>query len=397
MLDISHNLFCVFVIYLFLQQPLLELEERVFEMTGLAMAARDADEADDNMSASGDNKEEARQELIQLAWKKIANRLLRIPAKGHVKIRQTVVEAIAAARKAQQPNVVAELRSALLQFHPEAANACKKATLEILDSHGGYDDADDEDDDEEEGETEEEDVPKVEDHPEEGVSSQLCAEAVIMNSSLDGQEDASRADWIDAVKRCKTISKFASLAAAFVRKATEKLEKLETENDKLSDILEVWEKAASGKKKKTDDIQEPSEVWANVHFTDDFCLAKVEEYPWWPAKKCVAKDSKLAASLDSLDRALVSFVGESGGIRVVKKEGLRLFSETLPSDEDTSSTSVSVVARPKEIRTQLDDCMTMARRIIRGKEKKAAKAAKKKKKSFVTDVESTKEEKKLAT
>jgi hypothetical protein len=362
------------------------LEERLFEMTGLAMAARDADEADENMSASED-KEEARQELIQLAWKKIVNRLFRIPAKAHVKIRQVVVEAIAAARKAQQPHVVAELRSALLQFHPEAAGACKTATLEILERHGGYDDADDEDDDDEE-EIEEEDAPKEEDRPEEGVSSQLCAEAVILNSSLDGQEDASRADWIDAVKRCKTISKFASLAAAFVRKATEKLEKLETENDKLSDILEVWERAVAGKRKKTD-IKEPSEVWANVQFTDDFCLAKVEEYPWWPAKKCVAKDENLAASLESLDRALVSFVGESGGIRVVKKEGLLPFSETLP-EEETSA------ARPKELRTQLDDCMTMARRIIRGKEKKAAKAAKKKKKSVVCDVEGM-EEKKLST
>jgi hypothetical protein len=362
------------------------LEERVFEMTGLAVAARDADEADDNMSASED-KEEARQELIQQAWKKIANRLYGLPAKAHSKIRHAVVEAIAAARKAQQPNVVAELRSALLLFHPEAPGACKKATLEMLERHGGYDDADDEDDEDEE-DNEEEDAPKEDDHPEEGVSSQLCAEAVILNSSLDGQEDASRADWIDAVKRCKTISKFASLAAAFCRKATEKLEKLETENEKLSDILEVWEKVAAGKKKKTD-AKEPSEVWANVECTDEFCLAKVEEYPWWPAKKCVAKNEKLAASLESLDRALVSFVGESGGIRVVKNEGLLPFSETLPED-DTSS------AHSKEIRTQLDDCMTMARRIIRGKEKRAAKAAKKKKKSMVFDVDS-KEEKKLAT
>jgi hypothetical protein len=381
------------------------LEERVFEMTGLAMAARDTDEADDNMSASED-KEEARQELIQLAWKKIANRLHRIPAKAHVKIRQVVVEALAAARKAQQPNVVAELRSALLQFHPEAAGICKTATCEILERHGGYDDADDEDEDDEEDNNEEEDAaPKEDQLPEEGVSSQLCTEAVILNSSLDGQEDASRLDWIDAVKRCKTISKFASLAAAFVRKATEKLEKLETENAKLSDILQVWEKAAAGKKKNTDIIKEqPSEVWANVRFTDEFCLAKVEEYPWWPAKKCVAKNEKLAASLESLDRALVSFVGESGGIRVVKKkEGLRPFSEealALLLDEDTSS-----VLRPKEIRTQLDDCMTMARRIIRGKVKKAAKAAKKKKKSSMVSSNNNnnnnntevKEEKKLAT
>jgi hypothetical protein len=71
------------------------LEERVFEMTGLAMATLDADEADDNMST---NPEEEKEEQLQLAWKKLIHRLWNVPAKAHSKIRQAVVEAIAAAR-----------------------------------------------------------------------------------------------------------------------------------------------------------------------------------------------------------------------------------------------------------------------------------------------------------
>ena len=361
-------------------------------MTGLATAAEDAEEADDNMSETHDSSEKAKQEQEEIAWKKLISRLYRIPAKAHVKIRQTVVEAIAAARKAHQTPIVAELRSALLQFHPEAAGGCKSEALEILERHGGFVvDVDEEEDEEEEESEEQDDTPKVPEKAETGLASQLCAEAVILNSSLDGQEDASRADWIDAVKKTKTISKIASLTSAFVRKATEKLEKMEVESERLSEVMESWEKAAGRKKNATGaNVRETSEVWANVHFTDEFCLAKVENYPWWPAKKCIPKEERVSSMLESSDRTLVSLVGESGGLRVVKKDDLLPFSETLP-EEDFSNHS-------KEIRTQLEECMTMARRIIRGKEKKAARAAKKRKKSSTPGADNDfKEEKKLAT
>jgi hypothetical protein len=107
---------------------------------------------------------------------------------------------------------------------------------------------------------------------------------------------------------------------------------------------------------------------------DDFCLAKVENYPWWPAKKCTPKDKKLIDSLNSLERTLVSLVGERGGLRVVQTKDLVPFSETPPEDENLSS-------HPKETRTQLEECMAITRRIIRGKTKKASRQTKKKKKS----------------
>jgi hypothetical protein len=364
----------------------LQLEKRIFEMSGLATASNDADEADDNMSTS---PEETEKEKLQLSWKKTINRLKYFPAKAHSKIRQTVVESIAAARKAQLPLVVAQLREALLQFHPDAAGACKTVALEVLVKHGDYDDADDDDDDD--LELDDEDEPKenaAAKQTEGGITSSLCAEAVILNSSLDGQEDASRVDWIAAVKKVKTVSKMASLVTAFCSKASEKLEKIEYETSSLNKALRAWQKASQRKKPSNEDIKEPSEVWANVNFTNDFCLAKVQDYPWWPAKICVAKDKELAESLSTLGRTLVSLVGESGGLRVVKTEELAPFSETPPED-------AGYMNQPKDIRTQLDECMTMTRRIIRGRDKKAARASRKKLKTS-TDNE-FKEEKKLAS
>jgi len=360
-------------------------------MSGLAMAAQDAIEADDNMSASPDDDNKEQQ--LQLAWKKLVYRLHRLPAKAHSKIRHLVVDAIAAARKAQQGMVVTQLREALLQFHPEAAGACKAAALEILEQHGGYDD-DDDDDEGDEMEEDEQDAGDEEarkQQSEVGLSSVLSFEGVILNSSLDGREDASRTDWIAAVKKCKTISKLGALAAGFCSKASAKLMKLETEQEAFMEAIESWEKASSLRKKSNKPSNmEASEVWTHVTFTNDFCLAKVEDYPWWPAKKCIVKDENVARSLEKLERTVVSLVGESGGLRVVTKEGILPYSETSPEDEDLST-------QRKEVRTQLDECKAMARRIIRGKEKKSKKSSKGSKKSSVGYSGEVKEEKKLAS
>jgi hypothetical protein len=346
----------------------------VFEASGLAMAAKDADEADDNMSTSPEDEEEQ----IKFAWKKLIHRLKRLPAKANAKIRQCVIEGIAAARKAHNNVVVAQLREALLQYHPEAAGLCKTTALEVLVEHGDYDDQDD-DDDEEDDDDDKDDVVEEDRESatktqtaESGIASVLCAEAVTLISSLDGQEDASRQDWISAVKKTKTISKMAALVSAFCNNAAAKLEKMESEQVALSDVMAAWGTSDSSRKKKGYQyaIGEPSEVWANVDFSDEFCLVKVDTYPWWPARKCSPKDATLASQLQSLGRVFVSLIGESGGLRVVKEDALLPFSETLPPDEDLGS-------QPREIRNQLDDCMAMARRIVRGKLKKKTSKGKK--------------------
>lgn len=338
----------------------------MFEITGLAMAAKDSADADDNMSTSGEEENAEKESKERRAWKKTINKLYSLPSKRHVMIREIVVEAIAAARKAQLKDVVGQLRTALLEFHPNAAGACKTAALKVLDLHGGYD----EEDDDEEGEEEaNEDTPEAD---EAETPSALSAEAVIVNSSLDGIEDAGHVDWVDAVKSARTLSRMATLVTAFVHRASGKLRKLQEEHDALMKALATWEKdeerrfknQAKGNifKKSSKAAAEPSEVWAHVNFTDEICMAKVEDYPWWPAKKCMAKDVDLEASLKTLGRCLVSVVGESGGIRVVETSAIREFTGNLVEDEDTDMSGFS-----KETRTQLDECMAMARRILRAR------------------------------
>ena len=349
------------------QRPLLDLEKRIYQITGLAMSAKDAADADDNMSASGEEDDAEKDSKEKRAWKKIINKMRNLPSKRHTVIREMVVEAISAARKAQLKVVVGQLRAALLGFHPNAAGACKAAALKVLDSHGGYD-YDDDDDDEEEDANDDAAEPE---EPE--IPSSLCAEAVIVNSSLDGIEDAGHIDWVDAVKSGKTLSRMACLVTAFVKRAKQKLVKVQEEQDALIKAVSVWEKEEErhlrnqSKSNGNKEIaRKPSnfvvsEVWANVRFTDEIVMTKVEPYPWWPAKKCIPRNADLEASLVSINRCLVSLVGESGGLRVVETSAIRPFTGKLVEAEE--GTDMNHVA--KDTKTQLDDCMAMARRILR--------------------------------
>ena len=339
---------------------MLELESRVFEATGLAMVAKETDEADENMSTSPQDEEES----IQDAWKKIIYRLTRVPAKSYTKIHAALVEAIAAARKAQNTAVVAELKHALVEYHPEAASYCKEEALKVLEKHGGYEEDTDYESDAEGNEMDVDKNPGQATKPtdQSDLTSCLCAEAIILNSSLDGQEDASRVDWIRAVKQTRTMSKLAAYVSAFVNKASAKVEKMEEEHSALVDAMNSWGKSRQKKKKGNAD-PELSEVWANVKFSDEYCFVKIEEYPLWPARKCVPKDDELAAELESVDRLLVSLVGERGALRVVKTDACVPFSDTLPEGEDPS-------AHPRDIRNQLDEAMNITRRVVRGQKKK---------------------------
>lgn len=321
------------------------------------MVAKETDEADDNMSTSPQDKEEK----IQEAWKKPIHRLNRVPAKAYTKIHAALVEAIAAARKAQNTVVVAELKHALVEYHPEAASYCKEEALKVLEKHGGYEeDSDDESEDEEnEMEVQTEQAAKAIDGSD--LTSCLCAEAIILNSSLDGQEDVGRVDWIRAVKQTRTISKLAALVSAFVNKASAKVEKMEEEHSTLLDALNAWGKSRSKKKKSAG--PEVSEVWANVNFSDEFCFVKIDDYPLWPARKCIPKDDELSSELEAVDRILVSLVGERGALRVVKTEACVPFTETLPEGEDLS-------AHTRDIKNQLDEAMKVTRRVLRCQQKK---------------------------
>ena len=355
---------------------MLYLERRIFEITGLAMAAKDSHDADDNMSADGEAEDaDQKDSKEKRAWKKIIHKMRFEPSKRHTIIREMVVAAIAAARKSQLKAVVSQLRAALLEFHPNAAGACKASALKVLESHGGYE-YDDEDDEDEEDATDE----AAADNEEPEIPSSLCAEAVIINSSLDGIEDAGHTDWVDAVKSARTLSRIACLVTAFAVRAKEKLNKMQEEQADLLKAVGVWEKEHERHLKnvsksnaetvaKRPSSYVVSEVWANVSFSDEIVMVKVEPYPWWPAKKCFARDTALRSSLETVGRWLVSLIGENGGLRVVETTMVRPFTGTLVEIEE----GLDMSDVTKEIKAQLDDCMAMARRVLRSRSKNGTK------------------------
>jgi len=347
-----------------LRQPLLQLEARVANITNIDMVLRDENIADDNMSTDSSDEDQAKKERLERAWKKLVHRVRETPTKRHGQIRELVVAAISAARKAHLPAIVAQLRDALLLYHPNAAGDCKAAAIKVLEENGDYDGFDDDDvssDDEEEDAVNEDQPAETEEVP-----SVLCAEAAVMKCSLDGSVDGQRTDWIDAVRACKSISRLAALTTGFVQDAMEKLQKIELEQADLTDALARWEKDEERREKNTKakSFKGPSEVWANVRYTDEIVMAKAEDYPWWPAKKCIPKDPAVAEALSKVHRCLVSLVGEKGGLRVIKNEDLKPFTGNTIEEED------GLAEFPKTTRNELDECMAMARRILRGKKKR---------------------------
>lgn len=342
-----------------LRQSLLDLEKRVAELTNIAQATHDADVADDNMSVEDHDEQDT--ETIEKAWKKKVDLIRSMPAKKHVQVRDALVAAIAAARKAHLPDVVSELRAALLLYHPNAAKDCKDAAVEVLLKHGDYDRSDDDDDDEE---IEAEDSSEEKEEKEE--VSVLSTEAVTLRSCLGGSDDATRADWVDAVKACKTLSRLGALSAAFCSDANKRLKQINVDRENLLAALPVWDREVKSRKKSKSKIA-ASEVWANVRLTDEICMARGEGFSWWPARRCEAKDRSLTASLDGVDRCLVALFGEMGGIRVVIKD------EVVPFDGDVPAADEDDAPFTKEIRGQFDDNMAMARRILRSLKKRKKK------------------------
>jgi hypothetical protein len=310
---------------------------------------------------SVEDHDEQDTETIEKAWKKKVDLIRSMPAKKHVQVRDALVAAIAAARKAHLPDVVSELRAALLLYHPNAAKDCKDAAVEVLLKHGDYDRSDDDDDDEE---IEAEDSSEEKEEKEE--VSVLSTEAVTLRSCLGGSDDATRADWVDAVKACKTLSRLGALSAAFCSDANKRLKQINVDRENLLAALPVWDREVKSRKKSKSKIA-ASEVWANVRLTDEICMARGEGFSWWPARRCEAKDRSLTASLDGVDRCLVALFGEMGGIRVVIKD------EVVPFDGDVPAADEDDAPFTKEIRGQFDDNMAMARRILRSLKKRKKK------------------------
>jgi len=200
----------ILLLFYVVKDPLIELEQRIYSLTGLQRAVNEADEANDNMSTGSmdaEQKEEEKLEKIQSAWKKKLYSLNFIPTKRASVIREVLISAIAIARKGQLEEVLQDLRGALQLHRPGAAGRAKQEALSVLEKHGGYD----LDEDVDESFDIEDDLAESDDGEEDEDSSNyesyLCAEAMVLTGCLEGDNNADRVDWREAVMGCKTLSR----------------------------------------------------------------------------------------------------------------------------------------------------------------------------------------------
>jgi hypothetical protein len=205
------HLFCLFLKN---QEPLLDLEKRVYSIIGLERAVLEADDANDNVSV-GSNDEETSQEQkalekeerIQLAWKKKISSLYYIPTKRASAIREVLIDAIKIARKGKLEEVLHDLRQALNLHRPSAAGRARQMAFSVLEKYGGY--VADGDMDESPDDDIEFTDPDVEEEDDDSKNiSYLCGESMMLMGCLEGDSNADRVDWKDAVTGCKTITRY---------------------------------------------------------------------------------------------------------------------------------------------------------------------------------------------
>jgi len=339
-----------------LKPPLLQLEERTACITHLIVANQDVDLADDNISVN--TNVPSGTEPPELPWKRCVYQVRGTASKRAASIRDTLASAISCARKAHLPEVVSKLRAALLLYRPGAAGEAKTAALKVLADHGGYDPEEDEFMGKKENATSTTEDTKL--------PSMISQEAEVL------KEDTPRSEWRASVEQAKTLRRLAILLIAFCRHAATKLSQLVDQRDALKQALDVWHKDLERKSRKnlnkykaTEEFQAPSEVWAPVDFLPSICMAQVQKFPWWPARKCVLQNTDDQAVLEQANYCLVSLVGEMGALRLVHINHI----------QDFAGDAIRVVGeriRPN-MRSQLDDCLAMARRLQRAYDKEGDK------------------------
>jgi len=129
------------------------------------------------------------------------------------------------------------------------------------------------------------------------------------------------------------------------------------DKERLTEAIEYWKggsktrnrkSKSKASKKKRDKYNSSTEIWADISPTERFVMAKVEGYPWWPARLCTAKDSCIAVSLRELDRALISFVGEHHLHIIRKEDDMHNFTGEVIED-DLSKYSSDTTKKLKEV------------------------------------------------
>ena len=193
-----------------LKGTLVELEARVYDITGQAKAVREVDVASENISIvsdgtqveeSEDLKATKRKEKTKALWMDKIFSLNVIATKRAALIRDVIISAIAIARKGDLHDVVEDLQSALKMHRPGAGGQAKTQALSLIDKYGGYDAQNLEESTIVNGDMDFE-VSEPEDAP-----SCLCADAMVLTGCLEGHDDADRLDWKDSVMECRKITR----------------------------------------------------------------------------------------------------------------------------------------------------------------------------------------------
>jgi len=321
----------------------------------------------DSDGSNGDNveKEAERRERANYAWKKKIWALYAIPAKRASAIRDVLIAAIAIARKANISDALEDLRAALQLHRPGGGGRARTAALAVLEKYG-FEKKDDDDEESIDGDDNLSETEISNDLDEDKRTSFLSAEAMMSGGSLEGDDNADRVDWKDAVTTCKTLSRFAALVANLKSRALPRMDKLVKDKKALSKAITYWEtngKTRKGKTKKgashSRKFHSATEIWADVEATDKFVTSKVKGFPWWPARVCVPLDTEIAESLESINRTLVSFLGEQHLYTVDSKTEIKPL-DFSPENDDEEEYG-------PEVTKNLKNSKDIARRILRGR------------------------------
>ncbi len=326
---------------------MIDLEKRIYSITGIERATNEVDEANDNVSVVSNESDDdkAGLDLLQranYAWKKKIYSLNSILARQTSAVRDVIISAIAIARKGKINDVLEDLREALKLYRPGGAGRARTMALSLLQKYGFT--LREDDIDESDFEDTASEVGSIQDGKENGEANEsasfLSSEAMMIGGSLDGDNLADRVDWTDAVTACRTVSRFAALVTALKSRALPYLDKLAKDKKALSKALAYWETSFKTRKKgkkntyQSKKYSSATEIWANVESTDQFVMCKVEGFPWWPACICNPKDEEVAESLASVKRMLVSFVGEQHLYVVEKETEVKPFDASFEENDD---------------------------------------------------------------
>ena len=309
---------------------------RAFEISGRKKAIEEADTAAENEDDASDEDDNEELNKRRDCWKVKINALHRINPGKYALVRDIIVASITVARKSHLNNVAADLKLALPLMRPHAGGEARLAAIKVLEKYGGYDGSEDDDDDLDFDElakvnTTDKNASGEEDGA--AIASLLCDEVRMISGSIGGDDFADKDDWRDAIKDCKSVSRLAVMIQSFLAKADDALTQIKGERDNLDKVLGLNAKR-TGRTKTTINKKRDSStaIWCNAKLTTKLINARVQGFPWWPARVCEPIDPVVADALEGSGYSLVSSVGNPG-MFLIAEEDMVDFSEEIEEDE----------------------------------------------------------------